>query len=229
MRYVDFEYIISPERMSRYLLACGGDTKKAMTLYRYNLRVSQEMFTVISCFEVALRNAIDRELKPLLGADWLRDSVKKNGVFDKSNTQETYSTIKKEYLALRKNNDYSHAKLLSVLNFGIWKHMYARPQFNATHKCLLAVFPNKPKSTMGNQINQSFIYKDLDNINKLRNRIAHHEPICFDKPKNMVDTTYVRDKYIQIIRLYNWMNIDSKSLLYGMDHVQQICDQIDSL
>lgn len=60
MKYTDFEYVLSPERMGRYLQACGDDSQKAMTLYRYNLQLSQEMFTVISCFEVALRNAIDR-------------------------------------------------------------------------------------------------------------------------------------------------------------------------
>ena len=37
--------------MMRYVNACGGDTRKAMTLYRYNLRLSQEVFTVICCYE----------------------------------------------------------------------------------------------------------------------------------------------------------------------------------
>ncbi|MCS6935728.1 MAG: hypothetical protein NZM35_11370 [Chitinophagales bacterium] len=40
--------------MSRYKTACGGNSKKAMTLYRKNLQLSQEIFTVISCFEIAL-------------------------------------------------------------------------------------------------------------------------------------------------------------------------------
>jgi len=48
MKYSDFEYVLSSERMGRYLQACGGDSRKAMTLYRYNLQLSQEMFTVIS-------------------------------------------------------------------------------------------------------------------------------------------------------------------------------------
>ena len=60
MKFQDFEDIMSAARMSRYLTACGGNSKKAMTLYRLNLRVSQEFFTVISCFEVSLRNTIDR-------------------------------------------------------------------------------------------------------------------------------------------------------------------------
>lgn len=67
MKYSDFENIMSSQRMERYLSACKGDTRKAMTLYRYNLLISQEMFTIVSCFEVALRNAIDRKLTENLG------------------------------------------------------------------------------------------------------------------------------------------------------------------
>ena len=63
MKYTEFEKTISQPRMSRYLLACNGNTKKAMTLYRLNLRLSQELFTIICCFEIALRNAIDAQYK----------------------------------------------------------------------------------------------------------------------------------------------------------------------
>ena len=49
-------------------------------LYRCNLRLSQEMFTLISCFEVTLRNRIDRQLKAHLGGDWLRDAILPGGV-----------------------------------------------------------------------------------------------------------------------------------------------------
>ena len=51
MKYTEFESIISPERMRKYNVACGGNAAKAMTLYRYNLRLSQEMFVVVSCYE----------------------------------------------------------------------------------------------------------------------------------------------------------------------------------
>ena len=43
MKYSEFEDIISQQRMRKYLLACNNDSKKAMTLYRYNLKLSQEM------------------------------------------------------------------------------------------------------------------------------------------------------------------------------------------
>ena len=63
MKYTEFGTTISPERMHRYLIATKGNTTKAMTLYRDNLRLSQEVFTIVSCFEVTLRNAIDNRLK----------------------------------------------------------------------------------------------------------------------------------------------------------------------
>jgi hypothetical protein len=37
MRYSDFASVMTNARMNRYLLACGGNTRKAMTLYRKNL------------------------------------------------------------------------------------------------------------------------------------------------------------------------------------------------
>ena len=57
-KYNEIEQVFSPERMRKYRVACNNDTHKAMTLYRYNLRLSQEMFAVVSYFEVALRNRI---------------------------------------------------------------------------------------------------------------------------------------------------------------------------
>jgi hypothetical protein len=55
--YSDFASVMTHARMNRYLLACSSNTRKTMTLYRKNLQLTQELFTVISCFEVALRNA----------------------------------------------------------------------------------------------------------------------------------------------------------------------------
>ena len=78
MNYSAFENVMSSRRMRRYLNACSGNKRKALTLYRLNLRLSQEMFTVISCYEVALRNAIDRIMSSSLGADWLRDAIQQS-------------------------------------------------------------------------------------------------------------------------------------------------------
>ena len=183
MKYTEFEEIISADRMRKYLVACGNDSRRAMTLYRHNLTLSQQMFTMISCFEVALRNKIDKEMKQHWGNDWLRDFVMPGGAFAyDGRAAGTKKIIKKVYDDLMNNNDYSHSKLLSQMEFGVWKYMFNNVQYRLGGRCLLNIFPNKPRSTPQNQIDNSRIFQELDHINNIRNRIAHHEPICFGRP-----------------------------------------------
>ncbi len=85
---------MSQSRMSRYMIACSNDSKKAMTLYCLNLKLSQ-------------------------------------------------------------------------------------PQFYSGGQSLLRIFPAKPTSTPTVQYNHRYVFNELERINRIRNRIAHHEPVCF--------------------------------------------------
>jgi hypothetical protein len=229
MEYGKFERIMSQKRMNRYLAACGGDSRKAMTLYRYNLQLSQETFTIISCFEVALRNAIDEKLTPSMGAEWLKDSIMPGGAFASPILHKTHDIIDRAYRKLLTDNLYSHSKLLASLEFGIWKYMFSPVQYRVTGRTLLSIFPNKARSTPQVQYNHSYIFNELDKINTLRNRIAHHEPICFLLQQPVIDTGFILNEYQKIQTLFSWMGIDSQSLLYGLDHVRRVCDKIDKL
>ena len=229
MEYLDFERILSAKRMQRYKAAVKGDTRKAMALYRYNLRLSQEMFTIVSCFEVALRNAIDSVLVPALGNNWLRDSIQVNGMFSNGRMNETRKIIEKAYGRLSRQDNYSHSKLIAEMEFGVWKYMYSSLQYRATGQCLLSAFPNKPRSSAKLQYNNTYIFNELDKVNSLRNRIAHHEPICFRLHDAEIDTGYIINEYQNIQTLFSWMGIDSHSMLYGLDHVQNVCAKINGL
>ncbi len=214
-------------RTSRYLEACGGDSKKAMTLYRKNLQLSQELFTVISCFEIALRNAIDIQLLDTIGNDWLRNGAAPGGIFDNHNCRVTKTNINDAVSKL--NHHYTHNKLVAELGFGFWRYMFAPNQFAATGKTLLQIFPAKPTSSTAIQYNQTFVFNQLAQINNLRNRIAHHEPICFVPGQPIKGSTYARQHYGLILQLFQWMSIDEGKLLYGIDHINVVCNQIDTL
>lgn len=226
MEFSEFERILSVKRMKRYMDSVNGDTRKAMTLYRYNLRLSQELFTIVSCFEVALRNAIDYQLTPRLGADWLRDSVQSGGILDAKGMGKTRKIINDAYHRLLSQGNYSHSKLLAEMEFGVWKYMFSAPQYRATGQVLLKAFPNKPVSSRAIQYNNTYIFNELDKVNSLRNRIAHHEPICFRLHQPVIDINYVLNEYQKIQTLFSWMGIDSRSMLYGLDHVQKVCRDI---
>lgn len=230
MRYSDLEKLMSSERMRRYLQACHNNSRKAMTLYRQNLRLSQEMFTIISCFEVTLRNAIDSHLSSgPLGNDWLRNAIQPGGIFDRPAIKDTRRIIYGTYEKIMSKGSYSKEKLLTQMEFGIWKYMFARHQFKATGSTLLKIFPYKPKSSQTIQYNNSYIFNELNGINVLRNRIAHHEPICFAQNHPAIDTTYILSSYNRIQTLFTWMGIDAKSLLYGLDHIASHCKKINTL
>ena len=69
----------------------------------------------------------------------------------------------------------------------------------------------------------------LATINDLRNRIAHHEPICFLPGQPIKDTMFARNHYHLILQLFQWMEIDVHALLFGLDHIEEVCDEIDNL
>ena len=227
MRYPEFENILSSSRINRYLVACDGNTKKAMTLYRLNLRLSQELFTVISCFEVALRNAIDMQCQILFGNNWLKESITYNGIFNNDNCRVTVECINE---VLRKNSTaYSHSKLVAELGFGFWRYFFASNNYNATGRCLLRIFPCKPHSSVVKQFNQKYIFNQLTQINYLRNRITHHEPVCFIPGYSIKSANNAREKYEIMTQLFEWMCIDKSSFLYGLDHILTTCGKIDHL
>lgn len=226
MKYTDFVGVMTHPRMNRYLIACNGNTRKAMTLYRKNLQLTQELFTVISCFEIALRNAIDTTITSSLGNDWMKNAASINGVFDTPKCRLTKDNIND---AINKLHTYSHYKLVAELGFGFWRFMFAQNQFNATNKILLRVFPSKPKSSPAMQYNNIYIFNQLAQLNEIRNRMAHHEPICFLPGQPIKDTSYTRKHYTLILELFQWMQIDEAALLYGLDHINTVCNEIDSL
>lgn len=72
-------------------------------------------------------------------------------------------------------------------------------------------------------------------IRKAYNRLnrngeyAHHEPICFARRQALVGTAYILNAYQTLHKLFMWMGIDSHALLYGLDHVQQVCNKINKI
>lgn len=225
MKYEVFENIMSNARMARYLAASGSNSRKAMTLYRKNLSLCQELFTVISCFEISLRNKIDSHYISIYGHNWIRNSVSRGGIFDSVQTRKTKRLIEG---CLNRLHVYSHHKLVAEMDFGFWRYLFAQPQFYAAGQSLLAIFPAKPTSTQSIQYNQRYVFTHLGLINDLRNRIAHHEPICFQLGQAIKDTTYARQHYYLILQLFQWMSIDESALLYGLDHIVAVCDEIDA-
>lgn len=229
MKFSELEQVISSERLHRYYVACDGNAEKAVVLYRANVNASVQMFAVVGAFEVALRNAIDKTMTERYGNDWLRDAILPGGIFDRPQCRDHARIIRSAYEKLVRHNNYTHTHLLSKMEFGVWKYLFSSPQYRAAGRILLGIFPNRPSSSRQEHYNNTFIFNELDHVNSLRNRIAHHEPICFSTGFADITTVYIEFIYKKIIKLMEWLGLDTRKYLFGIDHVRQACCKINSL
>lgn len=239
MNYEQFEALLSRPRLQRYLDAVCQNKEKALRLYAYNIQLSQQLFAIISMFEVILRNKINQCIQKHSNINnWLHQAIQQGGMFDNADCEYCKNCIVEaiKKLAKRKENASSHDKLLAELNFGFWRYLFESAQFKATGRILLKIALKRPKTTTHTQhYNQKWFAKELRKINELRNRIAHHETICMYKKgaKTFVSTYQTIDAYQTILNLLNYMDIDSDELLKYLNidskNIFEICNNINKL
>lgn len=237
MDYEHFEQLVSRPRLQRYFDAVQ-DKEKALLLYAYNIQLSQQLFAMISMFEVVLRNKINQCMQTHTGINnWLHQAIQKGGMFHHADCEYCKNCIIEaiKKLAKRKENATSHDKLLAELNFGFWRYLFESAQFKATGRILLKIVPQRPKSTREQHYNQKWFAKELKKINELRNRIAHHETICMYKKgaETFISIQRTEKVYQTILNLLDYMDIDSNELLKYLNidskNIFEICNNINKL
>jgi len=168
---------LSPERLATYVAATGGDRARAMRLYTWNTAMSAAFYGPLQGLEVALRNAMHRELTAAYGPTWYDHPA---CGFD-AGTLNRIAGAKDE---LRRGGypiDPPH--LVAALPFGFWVALLGRggrgaglgmPKRNYEmtlwRPCLHKAFPHA-------RLQRVQAHRPLDYLRTLRNRIAHHEPI----------------------------------------------------
>src|SRR5258708_5746201 len=187
-----FHTAISEPRYLRYLAACGNKDR-ALALYRANIVLSQQLYGVIGVFEVILRNSIDRHMIDQHGNEWLEEAVAPGGYFDINlGCEDSYHSVQEAIQKLA--FEYTHDRLITKLTFGFWTYQFASKEFAAAGSTLLEIFPNRPFGTRQKQV-----FQNLVKINDIRNRVAHYEPVCFEK--NVISTDRAGRRYGLILEL----------------------------
>ena len=218
MKYERYEKALSTPRIGKYKKACNGDKNKALILYRYNIKLCQKFYGVLGVLEVVLRNAINEHYKVhLRDNDWLLTQSQSGFLV---NYQDI---ILKERSKLIQNHKYTHDKLVASLSLGVWTFLFSRNCYKNSGKTLLQIFP---KRTHG--LNQKDIYADLDKIRMFRNRIAHHEPLCFDT-LGAINVVYAKEIYNLIIKYIDFLGYCTNELLYGVETPLSTIEKIDVL
>lgn len=175
MLTTEIEEALSSERFAPYLTQCSNDFDTACELYIWNMAVSGAFLPWLNMVEIILRNRIHIALSTVHGNQWAWEhgfiSTLPNPR-NSFNPRHELSVISNKYKATRKTG-----KVIADLNFAFWQQMLKKNQLHTLwNKHLYITFPNLDASKTVDA-NRQTLYDHLEQIRKLRNRIAHHEPI----------------------------------------------------
>ena len=219
MDFKTSQKLYSVPRMRKYQNACAGDKRKTMQLYRYNLRLCQRFYGTLNLFEVMLRNAINEHYAAHYSdADWIVNQAD-TGKLLEFNKEE----IRQTEAGYRRRGIYNNDKMVASLTMGFWTKLFSKKRYKRGGKTLLQIFPNKRKGK-----NQADVYKDLTHIREFRNRIAHHEPICFDGSGN-ISTDFARKHYQLICEYIDSLGQQPDDVIQWAEKPDEVLKKIDSI
>jgi len=222
MKHSEYEKAFSPARLNKYLKACGGDSAAALTLYRHNIKLCQKCYGILNVFEIVLRNAINEHYKKhFADTDWIRHQIAPGGMLE---NHPQKGGVEKTIAELEKVGKYTNDRVVSSVTFGFWTHLFSRRPFALGGQSILQIFPERTKG-----LGQRAIYNELQDIKTFRNRIAHHEAICFDATGTK-STAGVRANYALAIKYIRFLGYNEAHLYYGLDVLpNKIMQKMESL
>lgn len=185
--------IISNPRISTYERATGGkkpNNLEALDLYAWNADVSGALLIPLHVCEVAIRNAVAEAIENVYGDRWPWSVG-----FERSlpNPHHVYSP--KKDLFNTRSKEQTTGKVIPELKFAFWQSIFtSRHHQRFWNPYLESLFPNMD-STLSIEDRRKLIYNELEQIRRLRNRIAHHEPIF---------TRNLTDDYQKILSLVGY-------------------------
>lgn len=183
--------------------------------------LSQRMYAVLGIFEVVLRNSIDRYMISEKGPLWLEDAVDVGGYLDLyPGCESSFHSVQEAIHSL--GSEYTHDRLITSLTLGFWRYQFSTREYAASGNILLNIFINRPFGTK-----QKDILKKLIKINRIRNRIAHYEPICFKE--DIISTSSIERTYKLILELLQWLGCNPSKILYGIDGVRKAITAINCI
>jgi hypothetical protein len=161
----ELELQLSSDRLQPYRKSVGGDSERAIRLYDQNILLAESLYGILQGLEIALRNSIHVQLSASFGRpDWW------NAVQLKPE-QAMMLRCAEESLQ-RAGKPLEASRIVAELSFGFWTGLTGPRYSDLWRDHLVKIFPRRP-------VQRNEVQIRLNSIRKLRNRIAHHEPVLF--------------------------------------------------
>ncbi len=210
MDRLEFEKSFSKERMGRYFNQWNDD-EKALLHYQWNIRLSESFYPVLSVYEVALRNSLDRELTRMFGTnEWYNNLSSTPGLRDLA------KEITRAINHISKRGELITApKVVAELNLGFWTRLFNTEYELILWKELRKAFPYMPKSDR----KRANVSSSLNRIRSFRNRIYHNEGIAWD-------LTELEKQHLNLYQTLGWLNKRLPQYVGAIDRFQTIFPQV---
>ncbi|KHS63879.1 MULTISPECIES: hypothetical protein [Pectobacterium] len=176
---------LSAARIGTYENIVGGtasllQTEKALRLYMWNAQISAAFFVPLHVCEVLTRNAISEVIEKVYGDRWPWSIG-----FERSLPIPIHGYKPKDDLISGRRNQPTTGKVIPELKFVFWQKMLTgRFDTRLWNNHILTAFPHAVAQGLSAAQLRQNLYNDLETVRKLRNRIAHHEPII---NRNLLD------------------------------------------
>lgn len=176
---------LSAARIGTYENIVGGtasllQTEKALRLYMWNAQISAAFFVPLHVCEVLTRNAISEVIATVYGDRWPWSIG-----FERSLPIPIHGYKPKDDLISGRRNQPTTGKVIPELKFVFWQKMLTgRFDTRLWNNHILTAFPHAVAQGLSAAQLRQNLYNDLETVRKLRNRIAHHEPII---NRNLLD------------------------------------------
>ena len=143
-----------------------------MALYAWNAQVAAAMLAPLHLCEVVLRNAVSDAITAVYGAQW---PWSEGFMQSLPNPAQGYSA--RQDLSSARAGKATTGKVIPELKFVFWQTLFTK-RFDQRiwHPHLMNVMPHMDTSKSVPEWRE-LIFTELEQLRKLRNRIAHHEPI----------------------------------------------------
>jgi hypothetical protein len=165
---------LSAPRVGTYEAATTGTPQlsSALALYAWNAQVSAAMLAPLHLCEVVIRNAVSDAIAATHGPRWPWDAG-----FLRSLPNPTSGYNPRRDLMAARAGATTTGKVIPELKFVFWQTMFTS-RFDARiwSLHLRASLPHADATKTISQV-RALVYGELEQLRKLRNRIAHHEPI----------------------------------------------------
>lgn len=165
---------LSPPRVGTYEAATAGvpQLQSALALYAWNAQVSAALLAPLHLCEVVIRNAVSDAIAVAHGPQWPWDAG-----FLRSLPAPSNGYNARQDLVSARGGAPTTGKVIPELKFVFWQTMFTK-RFDARIWTLhlRSCLPHASSTLTVEQI-RALVFAELEQLRKLRNRIAHHEPI----------------------------------------------------